>query len=145
MSDAELARTRASGLIDLTRRLTDRLTREIAVLEARRPQDLAAGQQQTQELVNLYRRECAAVKANPALIAPAPLEDRRTLATVTQTFEAVLSRYAGAVEAARVVSEGLVRTIAQELAIARVPASAYDVAGRAAQGDGRAVALNRTA
>lgn len=145
MTDADSARTRARGLIELTRRLTDRLTREIKALEARRPQDLAAGLQETQDLVNLYRRECAAVKAAPALLAPAPLEDRRTLAAATQAFEGVLARYAGAVEAARIVSEGLVRTIAQELAVARTPASAYDVAGRAAQGDGRAVAFNGTA
>lgn len=145
MSDADLARARVRQLIDLTRRLDARLSAETAALEDHRPRDISASLAETQEMANLYRRDTAQVKANPALLAAAPAVDKQELVDVTRTFDAVLNRHARAVEAARAISEGLVRTIAQEVAASRTPAAAYASDGRAAQGDGRAVAINRTA
>ena len=142
---SELATARVRQLTRLTEDLTDRLINETRAFEARRPQDVAAGLAETQEMANVYRRESAQLKANPALLGPAPTTDRLALIAVTQAFEAVLARHGRAVEAARVVSEGLVKAIAEEVAAARPPASAYGATGRAASGDGRAVTLNRTA
>ncbi|MBN8529015.1 MAG: flagellar basal-body protein FlbY [Caulobacterales bacterium] len=141
----ELATARVRQLTRLTEDLTDRLINETRAFEARRPQDVAASLAETQEMANVYRRESAQLKANPALLAPAPTADRMALIAATQAFEAVLARHARAVEAARIVSEGLVKAIAQEVAAARPPASAYGATGRAASGDSRAVTLNRTA
>ncbi|KAK0330884.1 hypothetical protein LTR94_031076, partial [Friedmanniomyces endolithicus] len=69
-------------------------------LRAHRAQDLNEGMAQTQEMANLYRRESAQVKANPAAIAIAPEADRRAL------IEAVMSGVS-----AGVVSVGPDRTI----------------------------------
>jgi hypothetical protein len=96
-------------------------------------------------MANIYRRESAQVKAHPALLSAAPRADREALVRATQAFESVLNRHAGAVEAARTVSEGLVRTIAAEVAVARGNPVGYGASGRASAGDGRAVAYNRTA
>lgn len=145
MSGADLARARVRQLIDLTRRLSDRLSAETQAFEERRPRDIADGLAATQELANLYRRDSSHVKADPSLLAEAPLADRKELIDATRTFEAIVARHARAVEAARIISEKLVRTIAHEITAARTPASAYAPDGRAAQGDGRAVAFNRTA
>lgn len=145
MSDSELAQARVRQLIVLTRRLTDRLSAETQAFADRRPQDVAAGLAETQEMANLYRRDTAHVKANPALLRDAPLDDRKALVEATRVFDTVLHAHARAVEAARQISEGLVRTIAAEVTAARTPASAYAADGRAALGDGRAVAFNRTA
>lgn len=142
---ADLARARVRQLIDLTQRLTDRLSAETRAFEDNRPHDVAASLPETQEMANLYRRDSAHVKANPALLSDAPLADRKALISVTEAFNAVLANHARAVEAARAISEGLVRAIAQEVTAARTPASAYAADGRASQSDGRAVALNRTA
>ena len=71
-SDIELAAQRIRQLVDLTKALTARLADETRAFEAQRPQDAAASLQKTQELANLYRRDSAHVKANPALIASAP-------------------------------------------------------------------------
>ena len=139
------AAARVRQLSDLTRRLTERLTAELAAFEARRPQDAMASLPQTQELANVYRRESAQVKANPTILSSAPAADRMTLVRETEAFEAILSRHARAVEAARVISEGLVRAIAAEVADQRGSPSAYGATGRASAGDGRAVAFNRTA
>ena len=138
MSDTELAQARVRQLTTLTLRLTERLKAETAAFADGRPQDVAAGLSETQEMANLYRRDSAHVKANPALISDAPLADRKALAEATVAFDAILNRHARAVDAARTISEGLVRTIAQEVAAARTPAAAYAA-------DGRAVALNRMA
>lgn len=146
MTDAELiADARVRQLTDLTVRLTERLTEEFRAFEARRPQDAATTLADTQELANLYRRESAQVKANPGCIAAAPQDARRKLVECTEAFEAVLSRHARAVEAARIVSEGLVKTIAAEVASQRGNPSAYGSSGHATNGDGRAVAFNQTA
>ncbi|MBX3476507.1 MAG: flagellar basal-body protein FlbY [Brevundimonas sp.] len=141
----DLAAARVRQLIRLTEDLTDRLINETRAFESRRPQDVAAGMAETQEMANTYRRESAQLKASPAALADAPAADRMALIAATQAFEAVLARHGRAVEAARVISEGLVRAIAEEMAAARPPASAYGASGAAAPGDGRAVTLNRTA
>lgn len=145
MSDAALAGARVRQLLDLTRRLTERLSAETRAFEEGRPQDVAVSLAETQEMANLYRRDSGHVKANPALLSEAPLSERKALMEATRAFDAVLTRHAGAVEAARKISEGLVRAIAHEVAAARTPAAAYAADGRAALGDGRAVAFNRKA
>ncbi|WP_291838922.1 flagellar basal-body protein FlbY [Brevundimonas sp.] len=139
------ATARVRQMTDLTERLTACLIEESKAFEARRPQDAAATVAATQELANAYRRESAQLKANPTAIAAAPAPLRDALIKATRLFEAVLSRHAHAVEAARVISEGLVKTIAAEVASQRGSPSAYSASGHANAGDGRAVALNRTA
>jgi hypothetical protein len=147
MTDAATlnATARVRQLIDLTNRLTTRLSEESKVFESHRPQDAAAALAGTQDLANAYRRESAQLKANPASVAAAPATDRVALIRATEAFEAVLSRHSRAVEAARVVSEGLVQTIAAEVAGQRGSPSAYGASGRANTGDSRAVAFNRQA
>lgn len=144
-SDIELAAQRIRQLVDLTKALTAHLAEETRAFEAQRPQDAAASLPKTQELANLYRRDSAHVKANPALIASAPAADKAALLKATEAFETVLARHSRAVDAARRISEGLMQAIAQEVAAARTPASAYGAGGQANAGDGRAFALNRTA
>lgn len=139
------ATARVRQLIDLTTRLTASLTEESRAFETRRPQDAAATLAVTQSLANTYRRESAQLKANPDSVAAAPAADRTALIRATEAFEAVLSRHARNVEAARIVSEGLVQTIAAEVAGQRGVPAAYGASGKANAGDGRAVAFNRQA
>ncbi|MDP1911702.1 flagellar basal-body protein FlbY [Brevundimonas sp.] len=139
------ATARVRQLIDLTNRLTARLSEESRIFESHRPHDAAAALAGTQDLANTYRRESAQLKANPASVAAAPASDRILLIQATEAFEAVLSRHARAVEAARIVSEGLVKTIAAEVAGQRGSPTAYGASGKANAGDGRAVAFNRQA
>ena len=144
-ADAETSTLRARQLINLTKALTERLAAERDAFRAHRAQDVAAGMAETQELANLYRRESAQAKAAPAFLSVIPAADRDALITATEAFEAVLAEHASTVDAARQVSEGLVRTIAAEVAGARAQGVGYGASGRATEGDGRAVALNRKA
>lgn len=144
-NDVETATLRARQLTQLTERLTERLAHEMRAFEAHRAQDVALGLAETQEMANLYRRESAQLKANPSALAAAAPEERRALVEATTRFETALTAHAAAVDAARQVSEGLVRTIAAEVAGARAMGVGYGASGHAAAGDGRAVALNRMA
>jgi len=139
------ASARVRQLTDLTTRLTARLVEESKAFESRRPQDAAATLSETQQLANVYRRESAQVKADPSVLSAAPASDRMALVKATEAFEAILSRHARSVEAARIVSEGLVRTIVAEVASQRGSPSAYSASGQANASDGRAVAFNRKA
>jgi hypothetical protein len=142
---AESASVRALNLIHLTRNLTERLMVERDAFLARRPQDVAHGMAETQELANHYRRESAHVKASPDFIKLISTEDLNALIEATKTFEDVLTEHTQIVDAARHVSEGLVKAIASEVASARAQGTGYGASGRATDGDSRAVALNRMA
>lgn len=139
------AEDRALQLIQLTERLTDRLAGETIAFEQHRPQDAASGVGETQRLANLYRHEAARVKLQPELLAGALAETRRRLIRATEAFEAVLARHGRAVGAAKQVSEGLVRAIAEEVTRTRSAGAGYGPAARAAAPQAAAIALNRRA
>ncbi len=132
-------------LIALTERLTGLLAEQTRLFEARRPQDAALITVQSADLANLYRREAARLRASPGLIAAAPLDRRRRLVEATRTFEATLARHGRSVHAAKTVTEGLIRAIAQEVARRRAPAAGYGPRARVVSGDGSAITLNRKA
>ena len=55
MSDAELAGARVRQLLDLTRRLTERLAAETRAFQEGRPQEVAKGLAETQEMIRAAR------------------------------------------------------------------------------------------
>ena len=143
MSDQDLTPAdRVEKLILLTERLTAQLKAETEAYEANRPHEVAPQIKETQRLADLYRRESAAARADPARIAGAPLARRKRLAEATQTFDAVLKRQAAALDSARRITDGLVRTIAGVVADRRKPAG-YGPRAYPAPADARAIALNR--
>ena len=143
--DSTTAAAHLRRLTQLTERLTARLETETDAFATRRAHEITAGLAETQELANLYRRDSAQLKANPALLAQAPASERIALIRATEAFETVLAVHGRTVEAARTISEGLVRTVAQEVAGARAMGTGYGASGSARPGDGRAVTLNRMA
>lgn len=134
------AADRVDQLIILTERLTALLAEECRAFEARRPQDAAPHIEETQRLANLYRHESARVRADPRLVASAPAPQRLRLIKATEAFDSVLARHGRALEAAKTVTEGLVRAIAEEVAGQRTSTSAYGP-GAAQKPSGAAVAI----
>ncbi|MCR5879931.1 flagellar basal body protein [Phenylobacterium sp. J367] len=145
---ADTATDRVEQLILLTERLTDLITQECQAFEARRPQDAAANIEECGRLANLYRHESARVKADPRMVQAAPKELRERLVQATRAFDAVLARQGRAIEAAKTVTEGLVRAIAEEVASTRQQASGYGpgatLSGQPAS-TATAITLNRKA
>jgi hypothetical protein len=116
---------RVDQLIILTERLTELIALECQAFESRRPQDAAANMEETGRLANLYRHESARVRAEPRLVQSAPADQRVRLIRATEAFDAVLARQGRAIEAAKTITEGLVRAIAEEVASQRQKASGY--------------------
>src|SRR5579872_3779257 len=123
--DAPDAAGRMAQLITLTERLTALITEQVQAFEARRPHDAALHAEETGRLANLYRHESLRIQAQPALLAGAPPELRERLITATRAFDAVLGRHGRAVEAAKTITEGLVRAIAEEIARQRGVVAGY--------------------
>jgi hypothetical protein len=136
---------RAEQLIALTERLTGRLETETRAFEARRPQDVAKGSEETLRLANLYRHESQNIRQNPTLIVGAKKERHARLVKATKTFQTVLARHGRAVAAAKTLTEGLVQAIAGEVASQRGRAAGYGPKAMVRVGDASAIALNRRA
>jgi hypothetical protein len=142
----EEAGERIEQLILLTDRLTSLVAEQAKAFESRRPQDAGAFVEETSRLANLYRHESARIRANRGLISAAPAPQRLRLRRATEAFDAVLARQARAVGAAKTVTEGLVRAIAEEVASQRQKGISYGSNGtqnRAAAAT--AITLNKRA
>jgi len=136
---------RMEQLILLTERLTALISEQLRAFEARRPQDAAANADETARLANLYRHESLRVKSDPSLLAGAPPELHERLVIVTRAFDAVLARHGRAVEAAKTITEGLIRAIADEVSKQRHAVAGYGHKGMQAPRPATPVALNRRA
>jgi len=147
MTDANPQTTeRVEQLILLTERLTELVAQSAQAFEARRPQDAAGLVGETGRLANLYRHESTRIRGNPCVIAGVSLTQRTRLVRATEAFDAVLARQARAVGAAKTVTEGLVRTIAEEVATRRQKGASYGAdATTAATPAATAITLNRRA
>jgi hypothetical protein len=65
------------------------------------------------------------VRGDPGLVFGAPADQRQKLVRATEAFDAVLARHGRAIHAAKTVTEGLVRAIAEEVASQRERTSSY--------------------
>src|ERR1700751_2856111 len=113
------AADRVDQLIILTERLTEVVAKQCQSFEQHRPQDAATLMEEANRLANLYRHESTRVRADPSLVMSAPPEIRQQMTQATEAFDAVLARHGRAVMAAKFVTEGLVRAIAEEVASQR--------------------------
>lgn len=140
------ATDRVEQLIILTERLTALLVSQTQAFEERRPQDAASLLEETSRLANLYRHESTRIRADKRLVEGAPLAARKRLIQATETFDATLARQGRAIEAARTVTEGLVRCIADEVAAQRSKAVVYGAGGvQTTTAVATAITLNRRA
>jgi len=140
------AADRVEQLVILTERLTELIAAQCQAFEERRPQDAAALLEETSRLANLYRHESARVRADTSMVQAAPLPARTRLIRATEAFDAVLARQGRAIEAARTVTEGLVKCIAEEVANQRSQASLYGSTGTQNAGPAAtAITLNKRA
>ena len=142
---AENSSERVEQLIMLTERLTELVALEAQAFESRRPQDAAVHVEETAKLANLYRHESARVRANPDLVVTSSLTQRTRLIRATEAFDAVLARQGRALEAAKTVTEGLVRAIAEEVANQRQQGVSYGAGGTSAPAGATAITLNQRA
>jgi hypothetical protein len=137
---------RAEQLILLTERLTRLVALSAQAFEQHRPHDAAPYVEETGRLANIYRHESARIRADTALIHGAPPELRLRLVRATEAFDAVLARQGRALDAAKTITEGLVRAIAEEVAVQRDKSATYGPgAEKAPAAAAKAITLNKRA
>ena len=140
------AADRVEQLIILTERLTELVALEAQAFEQQRPQEAMAHIEETSRLANIYRHESTRVRANPGLVAAAPVDQRNRLIRATEAFDSVLARQGRALDAARTVTEGLVKTIANEVAAQRTTGAGYGLKGApSAAASATSITLNKRA
>ena len=145
MLSAQTPSDRAAQLLALTKRLTDRLAGDTAILEAHRPQDLAGGIEETRSLSNLYRLETARIKADPSLLNGISANEKNALREATELFDKTLARYESAVIAAKTVTEGIVAAVAEDLNNRTARTATYGAQGRTSNTGPQSLNLGRTA
>lgn len=136
---------RAEALILLTSRLTELIEKETALFEAKRPLDAQGFQDEKSKLATIYRREIAAVKAEPARLEAAPVPLKEQLKAITAKFTTALEANGRAVDALRVLTEGIVRSVADEAARLRDQDGGYGPGSKRAPAAAPAIAVNQRA
>ena len=143
--DAPDAAGRLLQLIALTERLTTLIAEQVKAFDAGKPNDAALHAEETGRLANLYRHESLRIKADPKLLAGGPRELRERLITATRAFDAVLARHGRSVTAAKTITEGLVRAIAEEISRQRGAVASYGPKARQLLRPATSLTLNRRA
>lgn len=140
---ADDAADRAEQLLLLTRRLAELVDVECAGLAAGSVP--GADSDELRRLANAYRLEMARIREDRTLVAGAPLPLRRSLQTETGALQRRLDGYLLALTAAREITEGLVRVVAEEVQRARAGPAGYGAQGAYAEAPPVPVALDRRA
>lgn len=141
----QAAAERLAYILNLTVTLTERLSLECQAFERNRPLDVAQTLPETTRLANLYRHESRQLRQTPEILQGTAREDRIALLQATEAFDAVLARHGRAIEAAKTVTEGVVRAIAQEVAAARCTGAGYGPGAAQTQAPSTALTLNQSA
>jgi hypothetical protein len=142
---ADDAKDRAEQLLLITERLSALAASETRRIEAREPLD-AVESEEKQRLANAYRLELARIKHDPALIESAPPQVLAQLRQSTVALHETLAQHEIALGAVKLVTEGLVQAMAEEVVRQRASDAAYGAGGEliAPNGLGPAV-LDRSA
>jgi hypothetical protein len=128
---------RADQLLAMTERLASLIREEIALVKTRTLDSNSADWDEKERLVHSWRLEVTRVKADPTLLAGVD-EDRKTrLREAAKALEAGLEEHARTLNAMKTVTEGLVRSIAAEIAAVRSAPAAYGRTGAVTGGQRR--------
>lgn len=120
---------RADQLLAMTKRLITLVTAEIEALDARKLDGASADWDEKERLAHTWRLEVAHVKQNPAALAGVPEATKTLMRDAAHELEKALERHAHSLAAMREVTEGLVRSIAAEIASVRSAPAAYGRGG----------------
>jgi hypothetical protein len=126
---AESAHERADQLLAMTRRLAALVGAEIASLDARRLDGASSDWDEKERLAHSWRLEVAHIKANPSAMAGVSDEMKAALKEAARELESQLAAHALSLAAMKHVTEGLVRSIASEIASVRAAPAGYGRGG----------------
>jgi hypothetical protein len=133
---ADDAHDRGEQLVLVTVRLTALIEEESRRMEARLPPLGGAEADEKTRLANAYRLELARLKHDHSLIEGAGADTLFRLRDATQALHAAIAAHEIALHAVKVISEGLVQSMAEEIARLRNGEVGYAASGAVAQPSG---------
>lgn len=139
---------RAEQLDAMTRRLVRLIGAEAEAVQAHRLSAANADWDEKERLVHAWRIEVSRIKADPLLLAGISPARKAALKESAQQLETALESHAVALAASKAVTEGLVRSIAAEVAAVRSAPAGYGRTGSfntTAQRQASGLALNAKA
>lgn len=120
---------RAEQLEAMTRRLIGMVRQEAEQVAAHRLSAANADWDEKERVVHAWRLEVARIKADPSQLAGLSLARKHSLKESSRALEQALESHALALEASKAVTEGLVRSIAAEVAAVRAAPAGYGRSG----------------
>lgn len=132
-------------LLALTERLTALMSRETEALKARTLDASSQDWSEKEQLAHTYRLEMLALAKSPELMQAMPVDMRKRLMERTRRFQELLAEHGAALAAMQNISEGLVKSIAQEIAADKAGPRGYSETGRQAALSGSGIAVNAKA
>jgi hypothetical protein len=123
---------RAEQLETMTRRLIGLVSSEAAAVRAHRLSAANADWDEKERLVHAWRIEVSRIKADPSLLAGLSQARKERLRASSRELETALESHAMALAASKAVTEGLVRSIASEIASVRAAPAGYGRSGASA-------------
>lgn len=123
------AADRAEQLLMVTQRLAAIISEETRRIEAREPPLEGDAADERQRLANAYRLELARIKTDRSLIDAAPPALLAQLRKDTEALHAAFDRHEIALNGVKIVTEGLVQAMAEEITRQRLGGANYGAAG----------------
>ncbi len=133
---ADDARDRAAQLLLITERLSALIAAETQRIEARLPPLEGAEAEEKTRLANAYRLELTRIKHDRSLIEGASPETLTKLRAATETLHVAMAAHETSLNAVKVISEGLVHAMAEEIARLRGGETGYQASGNLAAASG---------
>jgi len=135
--EADFVEDRAEQLLAMTQRLVLLVDEEIAAVKARKLDASSANWDEKEKLVHAWRLEVARIKADPKQMTGLSQTRKEALKASARDLEDKLQAHERALAAARGVTEGLVRSIAAEIAESRSVPVGYGAKGAVTSGQRR--------
>lgn len=126
---ADDTRHRVEQLLIMTERLTALAAEDTRRIQAHEPLPEGGDADEKNRLANAYRLELARIKQDHALIQDAPPELLARLRQTTVTLHETLATHEIALNAVKMVSEGLVHAMAEEVVRQRGSGANYSAQG----------------
>ncbi len=137
MIDAMEPNDRAAQMTAMARKIATLVDAEIAAINANRLDSADINSGEKERLVHSWRLEVERIREQPSLLSGADAEHKEKLAQVSVDLADKLEVHAAALAARRSVTEGLVESIASEVARVRKAPDGYGATG-AVRSDGPA-------
>ncbi len=126
---AENAQQRVEQILIVTQRLTELVADETRRIEARAPPLAGAEADEKNRLANAYRLELARIKQDDSLVKGAAPRLLADLAACTKHLRETLAEHELALGAVKIITEGLVQAMAEEVVRQRGGAAGYGAKG----------------